>query len=672
MQKHYNYLNIDLDKKIHTKLKAKQGDSKSRYILVNLISNSTYYDLSDCAVKIYGIKKDKTIFFNHATVTNAKQGQFEIELTTQALAVTGQIEIQILILGTNEEKLTTFSFFIEVEKTIIDDAAIESTNEFTALTEALSSVQNIDNRFREVDEQFNTIENDIESLDYKQRNKKIRPVITFSIDDGSLEDYNKLFTLFKKYNIKGSSALICDKISTSGYMTLENILEMQEYGWEFASHSKHHNDLTTISDELLIEETLGARQHLENLGIKINNMFVPNGTVNDNVISKLQEYYRSARVSGSGSLGELNISPIRTHRVNSFHIGYNTSENAQTTAKDRLEDWKNKVSECIEKNGWLVFILHSYNLCTQNNRLSDLEQLIQYIQSLDIEILTYDDGLGVFANKIESEKLTIGCDGKVSDYSEYAKLRITKLDSYNGATPISDFPQISATINTVNNANYEGLVSLTGGTIITIKPDSTNERAFQLLKHYNDDNLYFRNPGGEWRNLSNINVIKNLPSTHSRTDLSNGKINVSLISSSNSSGYPSSAGGILIAWYLDGYAHNIKEEFKVINNDRTYTRYMKSDFSWSEWKEEIFNTNIKYDTVTNETPMTEFPVGTSFCQINANKANFPDATNGMLETHKYGSNGYNYQYYHVYNSTKTYKRVWNSSQSWGAWTMINS
>lgn len=161
MQKHYNYLNIDLDKKIHTKLKAKQGDSKSRYILVNLISNSTYYDLSDCAVDIYGIKKDKTIFFNHATVTNAKQGQFEVELTTQALAVPGEVEIQILILGTNDEKLTTFSFFIDVKKTIIDDAAIESTNEFTALTEALSSVQNIDNRFREVDEQFNTIGSEI-------------------------------------------------------------------------------------------------------------------------------------------------------------------------------------------------------------------------------------------------------------------------------------------------------------------------------------------------------------------------------------------------------------------------------------------------------------------------------------------------------------------------------
>ena len=199
MQKHYNYLNIDLDKKIHTKLKAKQGDSKSRYILVNLISNSTYYDLSDCAVKIYGIKKDKTIFFNHATVINGKQGQFEVELTAQALSVPGEIEIQILILGTNQEKLTTFSFFIDVEKTIIDDTAIESTNEFTALTKALSSVQNIDNKFAKVDEQFNTIMS--EDVEYNSVKYNITHFKSLALKNKS--------NFIKKFKLNEGVKIIC-------------------------------------------------------------------------------------------------------------------------------------------------------------------------------------------------------------------------------------------------------------------------------------------------------------------------------------------------------------------------------------------------------------------------------------------------------------------------------
>lgn len=159
MQKHYNYLTIDLDRKIYNTLKAKQGDSKSRYILVNLISNNLPYNLTGTSVKIFGKKKDTTIFFNAATIIDAENGQFEIELTNQALAVPGYLKIEILISGANQERLTTSYFLINVEETITDDAAIESTNEFTALTNALSSVQNIDNRFAEVDEQFNTIVN---------------------------------------------------------------------------------------------------------------------------------------------------------------------------------------------------------------------------------------------------------------------------------------------------------------------------------------------------------------------------------------------------------------------------------------------------------------------------------------------------------------------------------
>lgn len=561
------------------------------------------------------------------------------------------------------------------EQDRIDNEKVRVENEIKReklYDNANNKLTNFENELIELNSQLAHIEREIERDFFAERNKRIRPIVTFSIDDGANEDYDVLYPLFRRYGIQGSSALICNKIGTSGYLNLDKIKEMQTYGWEFTSHSKYHNELDKISNELLVEETLGSREYLNNLGIKVKNMFVPNGQVNDNVISKLREYYRSARVSGSGNLAELNTSPIRTHRVSSFHIGFNSSKVASELQQDRLEDWKTKVDECVTKNGWLVIILHSYNLCTQNSRTEDLESLIQYIQSLGVEILNYDDGLNIFENKLDAEKLVIGGDGVVSDYSEYAKLRIAKLDAYNGLTDIREFPQISATINAVNNANYDGLVRKTGGTIVTIKPDHTPERAFQLLKHYNDNNLYFRHYGNDWVSLTTINLIDNLPSSHTREDLLSGMINVSLITKANSSGYPSSNGGILTAWYLDKYAHNIKEEFKVINSNRTYTRYMNSDFSWSEWKEEIFNTSIKYDTVTVDTLMLEFPPGTSFCQINTNKAGFPEGRNGMLETRKYGSHGYNFQYYHIYNSTKTYKRVFTSSQTWSAWVLINS
>ena len=149
MQKHYNYLDIDLDSKNYRRLRAMQGDIKSRYILVNLYSNNLAYDLSSCTVKIYGLKRDKTIFFNNAVIKNAKLGQFEIELTNQALAVAGELKIQILVLGAAGEKLSSSAFFIDVGESIIDENAIESTNEFNVFTQAMKDFQKWDGKFKE-------------------------------------------------------------------------------------------------------------------------------------------------------------------------------------------------------------------------------------------------------------------------------------------------------------------------------------------------------------------------------------------------------------------------------------------------------------------------------------------------------------------------------------------
>lgn len=167
MQKHYNYLDIDLDSKNYRKLRAMQGDTKSRYILVNLYSNNLAYDLSHCTVKIYGLKRDKTIFFNNAVVKNAKLGQFEIELTNQALAVPGELKVQILVLGTDGEKLTSSAFFIDVGESIIDENAIESTNEFGALTESLTKVNEWNGYFEEtsgkIEEKYTERLNNVDS-----------------------------------------------------------------------------------------------------------------------------------------------------------------------------------------------------------------------------------------------------------------------------------------------------------------------------------------------------------------------------------------------------------------------------------------------------------------------------------------------------------------------------
>lgn len=253
MQKHYSYLTIDLGKKIYNKIKVVQGDIKSRYIVANLISNNTYYDLSDCTVKVYGIKKDNTKIFNSATIIDAKQGQFEIELTNQALAISGDLKLQILILGASRERLTSFSFFIEVVETIVDDAAIESTNEFGALLEGLSKLDEWDKYFKETSEKIEE--------KYTERLNSLDKKIETTVSDMDVKYTGKINNLNKQVDTT-SKQLTKDNISNPIYLNtltsqtssvMQMFLILQDKRYIFSQVVKEENGkesfVTNLCDE---------------------------------------------------------------------------------------------------------------------------------------------------------------------------------------------------------------------------------------------------------------------------------------------------------------------------------------------------------------------------------------------------------------------------------------
>lgn len=152
MQKHYNYLTVDLDKKTYQRVKATQGDTKSRFIIVDLIGSNMAYDLTDTTVKVYAVKSDNKKIFNNATILDYKNGKIEIELTNQALAVVGQVKMQILVLGKSQEILTSGIFYVDVEESIVDGNAIQSTNEFNAFTKGLTNLAEYDIYKQNVDD----------------------------------------------------------------------------------------------------------------------------------------------------------------------------------------------------------------------------------------------------------------------------------------------------------------------------------------------------------------------------------------------------------------------------------------------------------------------------------------------------------------------------------------
>lgn len=144
-------IKFDLNRKLYEKIVAKQGDTKSRFLLFNLLDGSVPFNLTNRSVRVYGLKKDGTEIFNDLIINNATKGYCTLELTNQMLALSGEVELELMIIE-GDKKLTSNIFTLEVRKSINSEKAIVSTNEFTALLNGLASLNEYDNYKNEIKE----------------------------------------------------------------------------------------------------------------------------------------------------------------------------------------------------------------------------------------------------------------------------------------------------------------------------------------------------------------------------------------------------------------------------------------------------------------------------------------------------------------------------------------
>lgn len=129
----YKKLEIDVNKEVQGIITAVQNDANSRYLDVVLLDGSTAISLTEHEVRIYGKKADGTEFYNNGEITNPTAGRCQFELTSQALVVAQDLEVQIIIFKNNVEVLSTQPFKIHVVKSLFSSNAIPSSNEYGAL-----------------------------------------------------------------------------------------------------------------------------------------------------------------------------------------------------------------------------------------------------------------------------------------------------------------------------------------------------------------------------------------------------------------------------------------------------------------------------------------------------------------------------------------------------------
>lgn len=131
-------MKMDINSRLIESIIAKQNDTRSRFIEFTLFKDTIALDLTDHTVRLYAKKSDGMLVFNDAVIMNVLNGHISIELTSQLLASAGELLCELVFYGLDGSIFSSKEFIITVVKSLRDDSAVESTNEYSALSNLLN------------------------------------------------------------------------------------------------------------------------------------------------------------------------------------------------------------------------------------------------------------------------------------------------------------------------------------------------------------------------------------------------------------------------------------------------------------------------------------------------------------------------------------------------------
>lgn len=161
--------------------------------------------------------------------------------------------------------------------------------------------------------------------------RKNKPSLVFTDDDGWVEVYDSLFPIFQNYNIAGCLALNSTRHIPNplniNYLTLTQIREFVDAGWEILNHSNNHQHIVDVMHTYGIDSAesaiyQGQKMFLDS-GFQVNSYCYAFNEENDTIRSIVKKYHRSAlgRASDTNRIlyenfdSAFNYQPYRTYQL---------------------------------------------------------------------------------------------------------------------------------------------------------------------------------------------------------------------------------------------------------------------------------------------------------------------------------------------------------------------
>jgi len=202
--------------------------------------------------------------------------------------------------------------------------------------------------------------------------KKPEYTIETSWDDGGELDM-RIVNLLKKYNLPGTFYITLDCVDKQGFLTWDQIKEIDSMGFKIGSHTvSHPMDLKQLFEEDLFVEIQNSKDLIETaLGHPIESFAYPRGRADDRVKEAVARAgYLNAR--GTGKPGITTIED-KYYLPGTIHI----FQRPEYEGKPIVQFAKEVIDRVKTEGGYCNIFGHSFEI-EKNNLWGILEEVLDY------------------------------------------------------------------------------------------------------------------------------------------------------------------------------------------------------------------------------------------------------------------------------------------------------
>lgn len=259
------------------------------------------------------------------------------------------------------------------------------------------------------------------SVDFERTEKYNTPILTIIDDDGKIE-FKDFANMMIDKGVTCSVAVITSKIGTSEYLSLDDLFNLKNAGFDIVSHSNTHNpsyfgtnypsnygNLALVDDSVYLDEFKKSRNFLIKYGFNHSTIVFPwghypegfdahlnNPDPDDDKVcgapdqrERLTELAKKAGYKyGVNSIGGICVNGVIDEMFVPREVVYDNKG---------LDYYKSLIDVTVKGGHWLVLMTHAWDSA---NTKEFLGQIIDYAKTTNIQIMTFKDAINLKKNAV--------------------------------------------------------------------------------------------------------------------------------------------------------------------------------------------------------------------------------------------------------------------------------